>query len=125
MSLRTNCCCCNSCCHSIQIDLLRRLLAGVPVSDVAQASLSLHTNCCCCCCNSCCYSIQIDLLGRLLAEFPAANLAGIAVGNEAISRGDVKEQQLLQYITQVLAATTCRIHVTSNLLLQQLHLQKI
>ncbi|KAF6262970.1 hypothetical protein COO60DRAFT_556818 [Scenedesmus sp. NREL 46B-D3] len=44
---------------------------------------------------------QIKLLGKLLAEFPSANLAGIAVGNEAISRGDVTEQQLLQYIAQV------------------------
>jgi exo-beta-1,3-glucanase (GH17 family) len=47
--------------------------------------------------------MQIDLLGKLLAEFPDANLAGIAVGNEAISRGDVTEQQLLQYIAQVRA----------------------
>jgi uncharacterized protein YciW len=44
---------------------------------------------------------QIELLGRMLAEFPSANLAGIAVGNEVISRGDVRERQLLQYITQV------------------------
>jgi exo-beta-1,3-glucanase (GH17 family) len=60
----------------------------------------LNISCCrCCFCYSC--STQIELLGRLLAEFPSANLAGIAVGNEAISRGDVKERQLLQYIAQV------------------------
>lgn len=44
---------------------------------------------------------QIDMLRKLLTEYPSANLAGIAVGNEAVSRGDVSEQQLLQYIAQV------------------------
>jgi hypothetical protein len=47
------------------------------------------------------YVQQIELLRKLLAEYPSASLAGIAVGNEAISRGDVNQQQLLQYITQV------------------------
>jgi exo-beta-1,3-glucanase (GH17 family) len=45
--------------------------------------------------------LQIELLGRLLSDYPSCNLGGIAVGSEAISRGDVKEQQLLQYIAQV------------------------
>lgn len=47
---------------------------------------------------------QTDMLRKLLTEYPSANLAGIAVGNEAVSRGDVSEQQLLQYIAQVRVA---------------------
>lgn len=45
--------------------------------------------------------LQIDLLGKLLTEFPIASLAGIVVGNEAISRRDVSQEQLIEAIAQV------------------------
>lgn len=45
--------------------------------------------------------LQVDLLGKLLSEFPGASLAGIVVGNDAISRRDTTQEQLIETMAQV------------------------
>jgi len=46
-------------------------------------------------------SAQLQLLSSLLHEQPGARLMGIAVGSEAVSRGDVSAATLVQLVAQV------------------------
>eukprot|EP00879_Flechtneria_rotunda_P014237 GHRR01014874.1.p2 GENE.GHRR01014874.1~~GHRR01014874.1.p2 ORF type:complete len:357 (+),score=112.62 GHRR01014874.1:1858-2928(+) len=63
---------------------------------------------------------QVDLLARLLEEYPHARISGIAVGNEAVSRGDATQTQVLGLINNVREKVNNLAIKTHNLGLSQL-----